>query len=150
MKRYLFWCLLCGALLVAPTRAKRLNDTLLDFEDDDDDDAPIDMPDLDDEDINDGCIKKKKKVIIVGGGLAGIAAGLRLNEVNEDPANAGKKTSFKILESNERVGGRAIAAHWIEGKENPLMVFLENNNLENNVVESFFNNIVYYRGDGQV
>jgi len=59
--------------------------------------------------------------LVIGAGFSGLGAAVEIQRYNEaHPASA--RRSFKILEGDFRVGGRAIAGHYASGGEgNPIL-----------------------------
>jgi len=96
------------------------------------------------------CIKEKVDILIVGAGLSGIAAADRLKEFNNDN---GKDITFKVLESDSVVGGRARAAQWLSGFGNPLLKILEGDadfSSPQDYIEQNFQNAKYYNNTGNI
>ena len=92
------------------------------------------------------CEREDVDVLIVGAGFAGIAAGLRLEEFNGG-------LSYKIVEADETVGGRGVAAFFLSGENNPLLNILEDSSQGSHgqyVIPADFESTLHYGVNGEV
>ena len=95
------------------------------------------------------CKQKVVDVLIVGGGFSGLAAASRLEEFNKE---TNSKISYLVVEADNKVGGRGVAAFFLSGRRNPLLSILRDNGgrPRKNFTRADFENVARYDVLGDV